>query len=1581
MTERTEEMQKYFTLLSSALEHAYTVAEEARSKGMDPAPFVEIKRAADVAARVEGIVGPPGITEVIRALEKEGHSRQVIAHLVVQKIAAGEMIKGSKQKLIDQSVRTGVGILTEGVLVAPTEGISKFEIRNNPDGSDYLAIYFAGPIRSAGGTVAALAVVLGDVARRQLGVGDFRPTDALLDRYVEEIEVYGTRSAHLQYRPPEADIRHIVKSCPICIDGDPTEDAEVSVHRDTPGVASNRVRSGIALVICEGIAQKAAKVSRYTKKIGLDWSWMDSIIKVAKKEGKFEPKPDFRFLDESVAGRAVFSYPSTKGGWRLRYGRSRGSGIMGKSVHPASMYMLDSFVAVGTQMKIERPGKSTVITPCDSILGPTVKLKDGSVVEVSSADEAQRILPNVERILFLGDMLVSIGDFLKSNHPLFPAAWCEERFELMAQKAGHSPPKNDLSAGEAVAFSRKTSLPLHPRYTYFWHDIAHEQLRELALWLKTGKPIYGLLKLESFELESSPAKAVLEELCVPHSMQEGKVKISGEIAYALLKTLGIMVDKKITAEKFDALFDEKKPILEILSSLSGMKIMPKAPTYIGSRMGRPEKARERKMKKSVNVLFPIGTHIDKNASISRAYAKLRAKNERDGRGVEVEIARMRCTSCGNTTFSPMCACGGRAVLITVCPKCGRPKNAEECSECHVATKHYDKRAVDIIKLFERASERTGIDPTKSADIKGVEGLFSKSKMPEPLEKGFLRAMHKVYVFRDGTCRFDATDIPLTHFRPDEMGISVEQAQSFGYTHDKDGQPLKDASQVIALNAQDIILSRSGAYYLFQISKFIDDMLEKLYGMPRFYSLSREEDILGHLVIGLSPHTSAGVLARVVGFTDAHVGFAHPYFHTAKRRNCFAGETKIPVLESGVWKLTRISELVEKNLSAPQTDDFGTVYSTAQGISTLSFNQKTKKFEVAKIMHVSRHAPSSIVSLKTKSGRQISVTPDHPFPSRNGKATALQLKEALLPLSFSIPEKDVAGFRLADYAEDVMVKLSRDLFADENKAKIAKKYGMSYKTFTNYCYRRSYPLWLAKENASAKEIESCLISAKRDTVQLPGWINCSEDFMFLLGAYLSEGHARMGKGKKSCYQIGFAANDAEVRGLFARKIKSAFKASPSVNVHSATICSRLLHSFFTGLRVGKNAREKAIPNFAISLPKNKVRAMLSGMFVGDGSVSLHSTLEVNLSSVSKNMLDQVSFLLSSYSIKHSFNVKDDGNSKHAPLYKIRIFSSNAKRFIDEIGFACGKQRKAKLLAREWSKREGTERTERHGDAYFEEVSLHQTKRKEAVYSLTVEPHHTLVADGFVAHQCDGDEDTVILLMDGLLNFSRSFLPESRGGTMDAPLVLTTELDPNEVDDEAHSMEICSVYPIELYELSDKYSMPSDLKLDTVKKLLGKPEQYSSLSYSHETTDVSAGPHQSTYLKFKDMGEKIEAQFTLQEKIRAVNPADAAERLLLHHFFPDLYGNLRSFSQQEFRCLQCKTKYRRVPLSGKCNACGGKLLLTINKGGITKYLDHADKLIARYHLPDYMKQRMELFRKDIASIFTEEPERQKGLADFM
>src|SRR5208283_1221404 len=60
-------------------------------------------------------------------------------------------------------------------------------------------------------------------------------------------------------------------------------------------------------------------------------------------------------------------------------------------------------------------------------------------------------------------------------------------------------------------------------------------------------------------------------------------------------------------------------------------------------------------------------------------------------------------------------------------------------------------------------------------------------------------------------------------------------------------------------------------------------------------------------------------------------------------------------------------------------------------------------------------------------------------------------------------------------------------------------------------------------------------------------------------------------------------------------------------------------------------------------------------------------------------------------------------------------------------------------------------------------------------------------------CDGDEDTTMLLLDALINFSRDYLPTTIGGTMDEPLLLTARVMPKEIDDEVHAMEIVDSYP--------------------------------------------------------------------------------------------------------------------------------------------------------------------------------------------
>src|SRR2546428_4783592 len=160
-------------------------------------------------------------------------------------------------------------------------------------------------------------------------------------------------------------------------------------------------------------------------------------------------------------------------------------------------------------------------------------------------------------------------------------------------------------------------------------------------------------------------------------------------------------------------------------------------------------------------------------------------------------------------------------------------------------------------------------------------MISKTKTPEPLEKGILRAKHDIYVFKDGTTRFDMTNLPLTHFTPKEAGISVEAARRLGYTKDRTGQPLERADQILELRPQAILVARSCGEYLVRVAAFLDDLLERLYGLEGFYDAKAPEDLLGHLVVTLAPHTTGRGLRPIARLSDRKACFSHPYLLAAR----------------------------------------------------------------------------------------------------------------------------------------------------------------------------------------------------------------------------------------------------------------------------------------------------------------------------------------------------------------------------------------------------------------------------------------------------------------------------------------------------------------------------------------------------------------------------------------------------------------------------------------------------------------------------------------------------------------------------
>jgi DNA polymerase II large subunit len=937
--------KEYFQQIEQQINKEFNLAAKARKKGADASDQPEIYIAKDVAEKVEGLIGVEGIAETIRKLSKELKTEEEIA-LQLSKEVANKY--EDKEKAADLAIRAGLAFLTQGAVAAPLEGIAKVKIGKNPDDTKYLSVYYAGPIRAAGGTAEALSVVVADYVRVILGLDKYKPTLREIGRYYEEIQWYH-RHTHLQYYPSEEEVETIVRNMPICLDGEPTEEYEVANYRDLGRVETNRVRGGMCLVLAEGLAQKAPKLLKkirpVIKEYKLEWGWLNDlmskkaarddpsireeqkegifpgfewvygfaeegegiseILELAEEEGKWdwmeEPDEDEqvkggtkKYLQEIPAGRPVFSYPGAKGGFVLRYGRTRASGYAAVAINPATMYLVDNFIAIGTQIRLELPGKAGIVTPCDTINGPTLRLKDGEVLQVNDVEHAKNIKHEVDAILSLGDLLISAGEFIENNHTLMPSSWCEEWWAHLVKEAlkeGHidnierfiNPPFQKPDFETAIRISKELGVPLHPQYTFFWHDLTLKELKHLVKKLEQAKRTEEGIVLEN-ELH---IKTILETLGIFHKTEKNAIKIT-EHAAPLMVSLG-MIDGTATEKLEKTTLHTKKPV-KIVSELSHLKIIPKAPTRVGARMGRPEKAKPRKMVPPPHVLFPTGATRGRIRDLTKIAAT-------SGTSMPI-ISKYSCSSCNKATFLPKCPdCGERTQLIRTCSNCNITIQSDRCPKCGSEAKTAESREIDFKSLIETASSNLGIKAPEH--IKGVLSMTSKSRIPEPIEKGLLRAQEDIYVFKDGTIRFDSTDAPLTHFKPKEIGSSVEKLKELGYSTDALGNPIENEDQVIAIKPQDIVISDYGeapaSQYLLNAAKFVDNLLEKYYKLKPHYKATKKQDLIGKLVIALAPHTSTGIVGRIIGFTNARVGYANPCFHAAKRRDCDGDEDAVMLL--------------------------------------------------------------------------------------------------------------------------------------------------------------------------------------------------------------------------------------------------------------------------------------------------------------------------------------------------------------------------------------------------------------------------------------------------------------------------------------------------------------------------------------------------------------------------------------------------------------------------------------------------------------------------------------------------------------
>ena len=486
---------------------------------------------------------------------------------------------------------------------------------------------------------------------------------------------------------------------------------------------------------------------------------------------------------------------------------------------------------------------------------------------------------------------------------------------------------NIPSIEKSLEISKQYNISLHPKYTLYWDELSSNQLIEFLESLKSAKiesntftisvnlamkKFYENLAIEHMQLSQDKALTNVpfdKGLGIPDSLKKDEYTIEiEELNCKIIQTnLGIPQSNWFNESSFKIRIEEliKKTksnltlnSLEIINLDNFIEIRDKAGTYIGCRMGRPEKAKMREFDGRPAGLFPIAQEGGRMRNIMEAVKKT-------GK-ITSNYAMFLCVKCDKETIYPRCQ---------ICKSKTEKMYFERFTDFEVKSDHEKAvrwKKVDLeLKTYIDEARDILKDVNLPKALKGIEKTENRFRITEHISKLFLRQRNNVYVNKDGTSRFDMIEMGITHFKPMECGTSVKRLIELGYDKDYMGNPLTNENQLIEILPQDVILpdcTASGdelaSDYVIRTANFVDDELVHLYNQKAFYNFKTPADTIGHLIIGLAPHTSSGIIGRIIGYSKTQGCFSHPVWHAAQRRNLDGDENGIMMLMDGLINFSR-----------------------------------------------------------------------------------------------------------------------------------------------------------------------------------------------------------------------------------------------------------------------------------------------------------------------------------------------------------------------------------------------------------------------------------------------------------------------------------------------------------------------------------------------------------------------------------------------------------------------------------------------------------------------------------------------------